>query len=384
MERRKVILIGGDDHNILGVVRSFGINGIKPYGVIISEKKKDCFTRYSKYWENNWIVSNENEALDLLLEIFSKENHKPVVILCSDGMARLVDLERKKLEKYFILPSIGEETGALARLMNKKVQVEFARDIGIKMIDSYVVDISDIDRIAKPDCYPVILKPVTSVEGKKLDIQICYGENEYESICKKLNKIGYTRILYQKYLEKCTEYVVVGAVSPCNEFSSYTVLKNLRCWPIECGTGSYSIYVLDEKIINYVSELFAKLIQKGVNTPIDVEIFEDENGDLYVNEFNWRCSGRNFICLDNKNFSALQWYMNSIGVIEENGCRINRTQGYSINEATDLRYVFFEKMSLFKWMKDLNKANSYAVWYSKDLRPTVVRYIYLLKQILKI
>lgn len=32
-EERKVILIGEDDHNGLGLVRSFGVNGIKPYAV---------------------------------------------------------------------------------------------------------------------------------------------------------------------------------------------------------------------------------------------------------------------------------------------------------------------------------------------------------------
>lgn len=31
----KVILIGGSHHNGLGLVRSFGVNGIRPYGIIV-------------------------------------------------------------------------------------------------------------------------------------------------------------------------------------------------------------------------------------------------------------------------------------------------------------------------------------------------------------
>ena len=106
MKQNKVILIGGDDHNILGLVRSFGINGIKPYGIIISEKKRGVFTSFSKYWEKNWVVSNEKEAFKLLLKNFCNEHYKPVVILTSDGMMKEIDLKREKLNKYFIFSII--------------------------------------------------------------------------------------------------------------------------------------------------------------------------------------------------------------------------------------------------------------------------------------
>ena len=48
----KVILIGGDHHNGLGLARSFGINGIKPYGIIVTGRNKHSFISKSKYWEN--------------------------------------------------------------------------------------------------------------------------------------------------------------------------------------------------------------------------------------------------------------------------------------------------------------------------------------------
>lgn len=41
----KVILIGGSLHNILGLVRSFGVKGIQPYGIIAGKDAKTSFVR---------------------------------------------------------------------------------------------------------------------------------------------------------------------------------------------------------------------------------------------------------------------------------------------------------------------------------------------------
>ena len=43
----KVIIIGGDHYNALGLARVFGVNGVKPYGLLISYSKPLIPQHYS-------------------------------------------------------------------------------------------------------------------------------------------------------------------------------------------------------------------------------------------------------------------------------------------------------------------------------------------------
>ena len=47
------------------------------------------------------------------------------------------------------------------------------------------------------------------------------------------------------------------------------------------------------------------------------------------------------------------------------------------------RHVFKGTVSLCQWIKDLGTTNSYALWYWKDLKPTVAQYFYFLKKLIK-
>ena len=72
-EINKVILIGGNNHSGLGVVRSFGVNGIKPYGIIVTkEKNENQFVQKSKYWKQVWQVATEEDAIRLLMNEFEQ------------------------------------------------------------------------------------------------------------------------------------------------------------------------------------------------------------------------------------------------------------------------------------------------------------------------
>lgn len=46
----KVILMGGSHHNGLGFMRSFGVNGIAPYEIIIGEKAEKAILRTYVMW----------------------------------------------------------------------------------------------------------------------------------------------------------------------------------------------------------------------------------------------------------------------------------------------------------------------------------------------
>ena len=102
----KVIIIGGDHYNALGLARVFGVNGVKPYGLLISysKHKRDNFCYASKYWEQTWFAHDETEALQILMKEFSGEPEKPVLVPSSDGAAIAIDERGAELDQYFLLP----------------------------------------------------------------------------------------------------------------------------------------------------------------------------------------------------------------------------------------------------------------------------------------
>lgn len=89
--KNKVILIGGNHHNGLGLARSFGVNGIKPYGIIVGEGAEHGFVRKSKYWAKTWVIKSDDEIVEFLLNAFQNEKEKPVVIPYSDGAAEEIE-----------------------------------------------------------------------------------------------------------------------------------------------------------------------------------------------------------------------------------------------------------------------------------------------------
>lgn len=232
--------------------------------------------------------------------------------------------------------------------------------------------------------YPIIMKPALSIEGKKADIKIAHTQQEELEFFLLLKKEGYKRVLRQIYLQNRREYVVVGAVMPQAYENNFSILKNIRQWPEKFGTGSFSSFDVDSKIIEYTNTIMKKVQQSGFCGLIDIEIFEANDGKIYINEFNWRSSGRNFVGRYTQIYSAYWWYCAVSGLPFDDSKKGNRKSGYSMNEITDFRYVIAGKIMLSQWLKDVKSTNSFAVWDPYDKAPFFSRIKALMKKALKI
>lgn len=129
MKKNDVILFGSDHHNILGLVREFGVNGINPYGIIVGKKSSEMFSTKSKYWKQIWYVMSAKEGIEMLFKIFSDVDIPPVVIPSSDEVAAELDKYADDLMKKFVIPGFGVR-GKVLDLMNKKSQAEYANRWG--------------------------------------------------------------------------------------------------------------------------------------------------------------------------------------------------------------------------------------------------------------
>lgn len=373
----KVILIGGDHHNGLGLARSFGLNGIEPFGLIISSNNKS-FIAKSKYWNKTWIFKNDSEAVEFLLSNFSEEEEKPVIIPWSDSAAAEIDINLNKLLPDFIVPSLGGRQGEIVKMMDKQNQIDFLKKYNLPMASSWTV-ILPYKGNASEFIFPCICKPVSSYEGAKMDIRKCDNANDLIQYFNNLTNKGYTRILVQEYIFFDLELEFVGSL---DSNPSYIISQNTRSWPVIGGTNSF-FQIINKKEINDVCMLLlTALKEEKYFGQFDIELFKVGNRVL-INEINWRNTGNSFFSLGTGVHWAVCWYKNAIG---EDTSQMKHTttdeMQYAMNEATDLRHVIFGKLSFKTWLKEFKETQSYALWFRKDLKPTLYRYIYLAKELL--
>lgn len=379
--KNKVILIGGNHHNGLGLARSFGVNGIKPYGVIVGEGAEHGFVRKSKYWVKTWVIKSDDEIVEFLLSTFQNEKEKPVVIPYSDGAAEEIDLNLDRLKEYFLLPSIGGQQGKIAELMDKQKQVEFAQTYGIPMAKSCVVDLSDI-RLPEDMIYPCIVKPVVSAEGEKSDIRKCDTETQTVAYLQELRKKGYHRFLVQEYLNYDTEYLMVGSISEQNQ--CWVNSKKIRVWPVVGGSSSCLQVTSENNVQEFFDEVRNAFGQVGYDGIFDVDALR-VGEKIYLNEINWRNSGTIYSVFGSKVYYPVNWYYwKTENQSPENFIRtcLDDTV-YTMDESLDLRHVACGNITLKQWLRDKKKSKAFALWYTPDMRPAIAQYLHLLKELIK-
>lgn len=114
-----------------------------------------------------------------------------------------------------------------------------------------------------------------------------------------------------------------------------------------------------------------------------MEFFKDVEGKIYLNEINWRSSGRNFVDFYTGVFSAYQYYCDILDIAYA-GKLVNKKEGFSMNEGTDIRHVLNRNIKLKDWVHDIRKTQSFSIWYSKDNKPFVYRILYYVKKVIGI
>lgn len=370
--QNRVIIIGGDHHNGLGLARIFGLNGKKVSAIIISNKKRSWMAT-SKFIEFHKIFKTEKEAFDYILENYSAEPLKPVLIPYSDGAAMDLDLRLNQFKDCFYVPSINGEQGRIASLMDKDAQYKWAQDHGIKMAESAVVDFSqkqDFESIFTS--FPCIVKPNNSAESKKSDIRICESSSELSETLDLYVKLKYSSAIIQQYLSIDYEVDVLGGIS-FKGISSIFPHKILRRWPEKRGTSSFTCVIVDENVVSFSKSVLSSLAKDGLVGLYDVEIFK-VGTDFYLNEINFRNSGSGFRTISQRFFYAVKWLKEIVGNSYEE-CILPKEETYSMTEYTDVRHVMTRKVGLAQFLKDVIKCKNFALFFAKDKKPFIFKFI---------
>lgn len=358
MENVNVVVIGGNHHNTLGVVRALGRKGIKPFLILIGNRKKSYVSR-SKYIKG-WISLSMDEIVPYLLDYNSSNQDKTVIISCHDGVTELLERNRMVLRDKFIVP--GTDNKTLLPLFEKPIMTADAANLGFDIPLSY--DSKTIQSISNLK-FPLISKPSKSVKGSKKDINVFHNATELNKFLN-LNKERDFQI--QQYIDFDIEYQLIGAsFNGGKEIIIPGVSVILR--PFGVTNTQFLLYKdLSEDFLKTAEMVKDYIRNKQYSGLFSAEFLRGKDGKDYFMEINFRNDG-NTIAVTNSGANLPYWWvMKNLG------------RDVETPKFKELVYMLPEHRELSLWRKriintkalreDIRKTTCYAKYASDDAFPT--------------
>lgn len=371
--KNKAIVIGGNHYNTLGVVRSLGEKGVPVYLILTSQK--GGYVNKSKYVIQYWEVKeSEKSIMSVLTNNFINEEYRPVIIPTSDFTMKVLDNNLNTLKNKYIVPNASGVEGRVTELMNKKLMNEIAVKSGVTVPASWEVLLDNEETLIPNDIiFPCIVKPLSSIDGKKSDIVVCKDRLELKDKLFKLKK-DYYQVLIQEYItgkdEKMIE--VIGCVTiNNNEIIIPAIIEKIREYPLTAGSTSYAKAVKNSRYID-INKIHALMRNIHFNGIFDME-FKYANKKVYFIELNLRNGAPGYIFSKVGVNVPYLWYLEAIGInIDNMKKEIDKSFNFMM-EVRDIRHVLNGDIKLITWIKDLIRTRVFLFINFKDMKPLTSR-----------
>ena len=361
--QNKVLIIGGDHQNTLGVIEALGQKGVRS-DVIILGHAQNSFVLKSKYVERGWICEDEEAVVLCILSSFKSEEKKAVAIACCDDAANILDAHYEKLNQLLVIPTV-KEAGTLISWTNKEKMTEVAKSLGITIPASWLIcDTTIPDNII----YPCVIKPITSVRHGKTGFAKCVNSAELQA-CLDAKKEG-EPVQVQQFIEKDFEFQFLG----CSLNAGKEVIIPGRTH-IETTTGFNNLVFLRydrydssfEKTVE-CSKRFVK--ETGYSGLFSIEFMRGKDGKDYFLEMNFRNDGNGIAVTSSGTNLPYIWYLYASG--EDYQSEITKSEvkiTYMMPEFSFLMSVFNGEVSLKEWIADKRKTTCYLTKFRDDMEP---------------
>lgn len=160
-------------------MREYGEAGADVFFLIRGPR---AYASQSKYCINFKQVKSDEEGKRFLLDNFSNEERKPIIVTSGDGLAVYINQEKEELEKFFIIPGT-EEKGLQEKYTDKNAMTRLAVELGILCPRSHFCQWNtDITNIV----YPCLIKPAHQKPGHYNEFKfiICKSKSELKRTLK--------------------------------------------------------------------------------------------------------------------------------------------------------------------------------------------------------
>lgn len=367
MGKSNPIIIGGDHHNTLGVLRSLGEAGIKSDLIVVSYTHKISVQK-SKYVDSCICISKPEEITAILLNKFTEDN-KRTVICCSDVAASEVDLNYNSLSEYFHLPHSSHGQSYLTNVMNKGTMLDLAKKVGIPVPKSFPA-LQDVK-------LPCFIKPLISKVGSKQDITICRNDKDLDEFSKTYHISQ--EFQYQQFIDKEFEFQLIGCSLNYGDTIIIPGVSKVVRSSHTSNTGVISYLPLDSIKFEFLEECKSFIRNIGYEGLFSMEFIRDKKGNDYFMEINLRndgnaicvfASGVNLPLIWHRYCQHLPWECLNVSI---------QRPTMTIPELDDFFLFLHRKITLKRWLIDLIKADCRMEFSTKDWKPFAYKIIYLLK-----
>lgn len=362
-DMNKVIVIGHDAVNALGLVQSLGREGL--YVIAILEDETSFLIKSSKHIGEIHFVNELKDVPDLLLYKFAEENKIPL-FAAGDGVALMLDQNYDKLKEYFLFEHAYGEY-AIEHMMNKELQIRLAQKHNFNVPKSFYLHRPF--GIPADMVYPCIVKPLVSCLGDKRDILIADNAAELKDVLE--NCVTYSNdVIVQEFIQRDYEYCMMGCV-----FENGDAYIPLTDRPVKFNSKlqetSYINYIepITGEIVEEVKKIKALMREVRYVGLFSVEFMHDKVKDkIYFTEINFRNDGTNsFIVHGGVNLPYLH-YQDLLGLTHKEYTPIDNSRKY-IWEGIHFNALIYKKISVFEWMRDLIGSDGFLYYFPEDKKP---------------
>ncbi len=351
------VVIGIGSYNDLGVIRSCGEAGIG--SVYVTPRIELVFpiqkSRYIKEWRR--IDFSEEAIVNEIARIGRKNDADVVVFPTADVPDCIIDRNFGAFPPNVKLSGSG---GNMSRLMDKSEMACTARESGLNVPETLVLERQE-DIPGREIKYPVIVKPVRSIDGEKSDIRICRDAGELTAALTEYEGKGYSQMLVQQYLcdPDKKELGITGIAFPDGRVEIHGYIDKIRNL---MNINNFGIYHPNDTKFDY-DALKRYVLATGYVGIFDTDFIMNQ-GVLYFIECNFR-NGAYGYCTTAAGFNMPAYWATDGAA----GLKPQLKDIVFMDERTDLLNVLNGNMPLLKWLKDVLRTDTFLFWNRRDPAP---------------
>lgn len=371
----KVILLGNDHTNTLGLTQVLGREGYYVIACVWGEKRG--LVKASKYCEELYGDANPEACIGIINSLsFINSDKKTPIIACCDDAALALERNRETLKDGFVF----EYTSGIYRieqLLEKKLQVRLAEEAGFNVPRSW-----QLDAFKKINCdvnYPILIKPLISAKGAKADIRICKNKDELEQ---NLTSLHHTKeVIVQQYINHDYEISILGCGLSNGDVIIPCVENKLSLYPSKVGLECLANMqpLTDEAIINPITKLVKQIGYVGL---FSVEMMHNrEDNKFYFTEINLRNDGANSFVYKYGVNLPLFHIKDLSGQPFPQQSDNTTNSGFYLWDMHHFMSLLHGDISIAKWLLELKMSKGFLTYFSEDKKPFFIQYInWLLKK----
>ncbi len=279
------VIIADGHFNPLGIARALGRAGIRPRVIVVGDE--NALIAHSRYPQTIKFVESHAEAVNHLLSAdvishLSSAGRKVFLMTGSDKTISEIDRRYDELSPYYITYNCGHSS-RINRLMNKGLQNEMAKAVGLNVPDFEEVEVGTLPSHVK---YPIITKAVDStILNWKSLVHICRNEEE---LLQAYSKMSCKRILLQHFVAKDNETGFNGIA--INHGKDVYLPLQISYYNTEVDTIGNYFYLFKPVDTDFVAKVKALITSTGYEGAFSVDFLIGADGVTYFLEINFRNS----------------------------------------------------------------------------------------------